>query len=191
MPLTREAIKSRIAHREPYPVKRSNWIPDTSPPICALHNETGVWYKNKARESGGQWCCRTCGRLKSKGLRRHWKIAHTDPFLYNLKRFYTAAKHHSKKVGREFTIEFNFVVDLWHKQQGRCAITGQHMSYFPGDGERRRNKVTIDRKNSFRGYTPDNVWLVTDWANRAKSDLTDEELLLFANGIIRGLSPKS
>jgi hypothetical protein len=41
-----------------------------------------------------------------------------------------------------------------------------------------------DRIDSSKGYTTNNIWLVCDWVNRAKSDLTKEELLLLSRGII-------
>jgi hypothetical protein len=100
-------------------------------------------------------------------------------------RSFTQAKFQSKKVGREFSITFDDVLSMWSAQGGRCAITEMPMEFLPGDGGRRRNKVTMDRIDCSRGYTPDNVWLVTDWANRAKSDLSHDELLAFANGILR------
>jgi hypothetical protein len=185
------AAKFRKAQREPVAVRRGNWVAGTNPPLCAIHQEVAVWHRNSRRASGGQWTCRACARDKSRGLRRKWRTEHTDPFQYNLKKSFTLAKHHSKKIGREFTITFDEVLALWEAQGGRCAISGVPMDHFPGDGERRRNKVTMDRIDCARGYTPDNVWLITDWANRAKSDLTREELLLFAHGVITGLSQSS
>jgi hypothetical protein len=62
------------------------------------------------------------------------------------------------------------------------------MEYLPGNGMRNRRKVTMDRKDSSRGYEVDNVWLVCDWVNRAKTDMTRSEALLFANGILKAFA---
>lgn len=182
--------KSKKASRKPYTVRTGNWIEQEGelPPLCELHNETAVWHKNKARSSGGQWACKTCSRLKSKGQRRAWKTGHTDPFTYNLKRLFTMAKHHSKKIDREFSITFDDLLSLWENQKGKCAITGMGMSYIPGNGKRKRTKITMDRIDSGKGYIAGNVWLVCDWANRAKSDSDTRELLLFANGVLKNKS---
>lgn len=188
MPLSRERqrIKSYIAHREPFAVNKCNWLyRDGQPPLCAIHNEAAKWHRNRARESGGQWICPTCSREKSKGQRRSWKTAHTDPFIYNLKRAFTAAKHHSKVVGRAFSISFADVLEMWSQQRGRCAITDLEMQWLPGNGVRNQFKVTMDRKDSTSGYVDGNVWLVCEWVNRAKTDMTKEQAVLFACGILR------
>lgn len=178
--------KSRIAHREPFPVNRPNWeYRGSEPPICTIHDEIAVWHKNNARKLGGQWACRVCQRNKSRGQRRAWKTDHTDPFTYNLKRAFTAAKHHSKKIGRVFSIDFDAVLRMWEGQDGKCAITCVPMEYLPGNRERNQHKVTMDRIDSSRGYEPGNVWLICEWANRAKTDMTREQSIIFANGLLR------
>lgn len=178
--------KSSIASRKPFAVRKSNWIfiDKTSPPICSIHHETAVWHKNNNRPSGGQWACRTCARNKSKGQRRAWKTEHTDPFTYNLKRLFTMAKCHSKKINREFSLEFSNIIDMYNAQSGLCAITGVILEHIPGDKMRNPNKLTIDRIDSSKGYTTQNTWLVCDLANRAKSNLTKEQLIRFAEGIL-------
>ncbi len=185
-----QQTKAALSTRTVFVVRRSNWIQqgDGKPPLCAIHNEEAMWQRNRARESGGQWTCRTCARLKSKGLRRKWRTEHTDPFHYNLKRAYIAAKSHSKKIGRPFSITFNDVLALWEEQNGRCAISGDAMEYLPGNGTRNRYKVTMDRIDCTGGYEAGNVWLVCDWVNRAKSDLSKAELIRFSHGILRNLS---
>lgn len=181
--------KSRIAHREPFAVRKSNWIEnDGAPPICAIHNEEAKWHRNKARESGGQWVCPTCARTKARGQRRAWKTQHTDPFQYNLKRAFTSAKHHSKKIGRTFAIAFDDVLALWAAQDGKCAITQTPMEFLPGNGERNRNKVTMDRIDSTLGYERGNVWLVCDWVNIAKTSMSKADAILFARGILRAFN---
>jgi len=178
--------KSAIAHREPYAVRQSNWQKRNGlPPICMLHREEAIWHRNKARESGGQWVCPTCARHKAKGQKRTWKTGHTDPLRYNLARAVAAAKFHSKKIGRPFSLSVEDVLEIWNRQKGRCAISDIQMEWLPGNVRRNRNKVTMDRIDSSKGYERDNVWLVCDWVNRAKTDMTKEESLLFACGIQR------
>jgi len=130
-------------------------------------------------------------RLKARGQKRRWRTEHTDPFTYNLKRFFCAAKFHSKKIGRTFTLDFSDLLAMWKAQGGRCAISGDQMQHLPGDVTRNRHKVTMDRIDSARGYERGNVWLVCDWVNRAKSDLTSDELIRFAHGVIKGWSQSS
>lgn len=78
------------------------------------------------------------------------------------------AKRHSKDVGREFAIDKPFVECLLRTQQGRCALTRVE---FEETGQFR---MSVDRIDSSRGYTPDNVHLVLWVINRMKTDLSVE-----------------
>jgi hypothetical protein len=179
--------KTRKASREPFEIRRSNWIyqGNDAPPICSIHNEVAVWHKNRARPPKyGQWACKTCARNKSKGLKRKWKTGHTNPKEYNLKKQYTLAKHHSKKIGREFTIDFDEVLQMWDSQNGKCNICKRHLEYIPGNNKRNPRKATIDRIDSRKGYIENNVHLLCEQCNRAKQDLSKEEMIRFAKGIL-------
>ena len=57
------------------------------------------------------------------------------------------------------------LVSLYHQQDGKCAITGVVMCHVFG----KPNTISIDRIDSAKGYTPDNVHLVCQWVNNAKS----------------------
>lgn len=53
------------------------------------------------------------------------------------------------------------------------------------DNGRSHTNVSIDRIDSDKGYTIDNVQLVCMAVNQMKSDLTNEELMYFCNNIIK------
>lgn len=71
--------------------------------------------------------------------------------------------------GRENLIEF--LKNQYQKQQGKCAISKETMTLTVGKRRTNRNKCSPDRKNSNKGYTPDNIWLVTWWVNNMKMDM--------------------
>jgi hypothetical protein len=62
-------------------------------------------------------------------------------------------------------IDLPFLTALYHQQDGKCAITGVMMCHVFG----KPNTISIDRIDSAKGYTPDNVHLVCQWVNLAKS----------------------
>lgn len=62
-----------------------------------------------------------------------------------------------------------FLKDLYHKQEGKCAITGLPMTFTVGNND--LNKCSPDRINSTRGYFPDNVHLTVWWVNQMKMDI--------------------
>ena len=71
------------------------------------------------------------------------------------------AKYHSKKTKREFSICEQDVINLLEKQNNKCAISGLYFSEY---------KPSLDRIDSSKGYTQDNIQLVTFQVNRMKSD---------------------
>jgi hypothetical protein len=63
--------------------------------------------------------------------------------------------------------------DLWARQKGRCALTGIRMSHTTNDPY----KMSLDRIDNSRGYTPDNVQFVCACVNFMKNDSTEEEFV--------------
>ena len=72
--------------------------------------------------------------------------------------------------GREKLMEF--LKDRFEKQNGICSISNELMTLTIGTKSTNSNKCSPDRKNSNKGYTPDNIWFVTWWVNAMKSDMS-------------------
>ncbi len=78
------------------------------------------------------------------------------------------------------------IFQMYDDQDGKCALTGFDMTL--GSSEDRLEKqyaASPDRIDNERGYTLDNVWLVTARANSLKSDMTLEELLEWCTAVVR------
>lgn len=73
---------------------------------------------------------------------------------------------------RHCDIDGAFLFDLWKAQQGLCAVSGLEMTYRFNDPQR----ISIDRIDSKRGYIRDNVQLVCQFVNLAKSQFTDQQI---------------
>lgn len=69
-----------------------------------------------------------------------------------------------------------------------CPLLGMVLSYKRGtkSGKHRvaLNAATIDRIDNSRGYTPDNIQVISWRANRTKSNMTPAELVRLAHGIL-------
>jgi hypothetical protein len=80
------------------------------------------------------------------------------------------ARVRARRAGVPFTITVNDIVIPTH-----CPILG--IPLFPkqgrGGGE---NSPSLDRVHNSRGYVPGNVIVISNRANRLKSDATVEEL---------------
>jgi endogenous inhibitor of DNA gyrase (YacG/DUF329 family) len=80
---------------------------------------------------------------------------------------------HARTRAREKGLEVSLCVsDI--KIPKICPLLG--IPIVCGTGKCSGNSPSIDRKDSTRGYTPDNIWVISHKANTAKSDLTLHQL---------------
>lgn len=89
---------------------------------------------------------------------------------------YNSAKKRSKLKDIEFTIIPEDLVEIYYKQNGKCAISGLEMS-LESSSRHKANTfiVSIDRIDSDKGYTKDNIQFLCWQINKMKSNLTEDE----------------
>lgn len=97
--------------------------------------------------------------------RKYWKKYTTEFHLY------WSAKQRAKEKNLEFTITFDDI-----KIPSTCPLLGIPIICGKGKGSLSPNSPSLDRIDSTRGYTPDNIWVISFKANTAKSNLTIIEL---------------
>lgn len=91
----------------------------------------------------------------------------------------TAARTRAKQCGMEFSIDLDFVLDQWDRQQGRCLLTGLPLTLERNPGGQRfymPHSPSLDRRDSSAGYTPDNTRLVCVVVNLALNRFGDAVL---------------
>ena len=97
---------------------------------------------------------------------------------------YTLEKHLSKLATRSNRqLRWQDLLELWHKQNGKCALTQLPMTFEVGKGFVKSN-VSIDRKVPGLPYEISNLQLVCKAANMMKQDFTEEELLMWCKLIL-------
>lgn len=89
------------------------------------------------------------------------------------------AKARCKKSGREFTIVVEDIVIPSH-----CPILGIPLVCKTGRSGGDPNSPSLDRIDSTKGYTPDNIVVVSHLANMMKSSATPEQLIKFAEWVL-------
>lgn len=107
--------------------------------------------------------CRTCYK--------NYIYKRNSTLLNSFKNIIRTIKKQEKRLKNGFNIDIDFLMTLWENQKGTCALSGINMTYLKGKGSHYYSNVSIDRIDSNKGYTKDNVWLVCIWANTAKSNL--------------------
>ena len=104
------------------------------------------------------------------------RIKYQNDLLRNI---YRNAKARAKLKGLEFNISLDDI-----KVPIICPYLEIRLE--PGSYKERSagHAPTIDRIDSTKGYVPDNIEIISDLANRMKSNATKEQLITFAKNIL-------
>ncbi len=78
-----------------------------------------------------------------------------------------------------------FLIDLYHKQDGKCYYSGRALGFMKGD----RDNLSVDRIDSLKGYEQTNVVLCCAIINVMKNSLTTEDLINYCHSIAK-IHPK-
>jgi len=98
-----------------------------------------------------------------------WKLYHR---LHYKKRMLTRLKSRANRNKWEFNLTLNDLV--WPE---KCPVFGTLFD------ESLENAVSVDRIDSHKGYTKDNIWFISYRANRIKNDATLLELELLTQAL--------
>lgn len=138
------------------------------------------------------------------GLQTYCKICHTkkvNESRSNLESYITSIVNYSKtrcskqaKINRKilFDITKNDVLKLYDLQDGLCALTYQKMTHNAVNDRTLESthimnplNISIDRIDSSKGYTVDNIRLVAADVNRIRLDINDTNLQVICRDIVR------
>lgn len=109
--------------------------------------------------------CKPCNSNRVKSLTPEWRM-------------HQRAKQRCKKTGREFTITVDDIVI-----PDTCPILGIVINMNSGKSGAYPNSPSLDRIDNSKGYTPENIQVVSQQANAMKHCASIEELHKFADWI--------
>lgn len=142
-------------------------------------------------KSGCAGCFR-CAHESAYNARKRANIELNDgdPILHGTREYAQAAscKIRSKLRGMEFGFKTISAGAKWIKDNTptHCPVLG--IPLVTGTGHRKgfkRDMPSVDRIDSTRGYTPDNMMVMSMQANTMKSDASKDELIAFAKWVLR------
>lgn len=90
----------------------------------------------------------------------------------------------AREMGWSCDLTLDFLCALWEEQGGLCALTGKTLSL---EKEKQRwggILVSLDRIDSSKGYTQDNVWLTTTAVNYAKGVQSLEDFVEMCKTVV-------
>ncbi|MEB3178939.1 MAG: hypothetical protein VKL59_07930 [Nostocaceae cyanobacterium] len=107
-----------------------------------------------------------------------------SPFRFHLK----VIKKSVNQRNKHSSITLADLKILWEKQQGICPYTGWNLILLPCTTDYEStplttNRASVDRIDSAKGYTPDNIQFVAVIANFAKNAFTEKELIEFCHSV--------
>ena len=141
-----------------------------------MYNREGNYVTEEERE------CTKCGSLflnKSRtvtlcGKCNSERVKGEKPEV----RMYRRAKQRAKSRGLEFNIDKEDVTIPTY-----CPILGIELRVYKGKSGGRPDSPALDRKDSTKGYTKGNVWVISHLANMMKSSATKEQMKTFAGWV--------
>ncbi len=140
---------------------------------CHVRKFLTDFYTNSTNRGGYMLHCKKCQYLMKKE-----RINSDHRF-----RLWTSSNSNAKTKGLNFSIK---ITDI--KLPVCCKYLGVRLNYNR-TAERGRLRTwdapSIDRIDPTRGYVPGNIQVISDLANRMKQNATVEQLLAFAEGILR------
>lgn len=130
--------------------------------------------------------CKSCVLKKAKQNQPKLYFSKAQKRSSSPKNFISGILNHATKRKQHlgFDIDLVYLCQLYAQQQGRCALSGVEMTYSAGAGRVNTN-ISIDRIDSSVGYVRGNVQFVCDVVNRMKQDLSQIDLMLWCNRLIK------
>lgn len=109
--------------------------------------------------------CKSCNSERVKSQTPEWKM-------------HQRAKQRALKTGREFSIDLKDIVipDI-------CPVLGIEINMNSGKSGAYRNSPSLDRIDNDKGYTKNNIQVISQLANAMKCHASIKELQKFADWV--------
>ena len=127
--------------------------------------------------------------LEIKELRRKYveNYAKKNPIKYRARTLWNSAYARSKKKGLDFDLTIEWIES--RLQEGICSVTGLPFEIKEYSQKGNLEKLSpyapsLDRIDSDKGYTMDNVQVVLNNYNKFKSDSRTEDSIIIARALV-------
>lgn len=124
------------------------------------------FWRSKRERDGFDSSCKECSRAKRTVVTM----------------MLAQAKRRAKLKEREFLLTLEDIKTLNERQAGLCALTGYLLDWEPGPLTPFR--ASLDRIDSAKGYTTDNIQLVVVVANRFKGQMAQLDFIELCRRVV-------
>ena len=161
---------------------------------CKVDKPLTDYTKNNAAGDGLQSKCRHCDvayqakrRVENPQKRRDYEKQYLNnkrqDFDFRLNMLLNASKQRARNKNREHTITVEDIKTIY-PTDGCCPIFGMKLEFNTAGF--RENSPSIDRIDSTKGYTPDNIQIISWKANRIKGYASIQELEMLLAYLTQG-----
>ena len=150
------------------------------PPVGEVMNDEQLLINEQiANNDFSYWDSIKLRKATSGGIDKQIKIGiKSNEYL-----IWYRAKQNAKTSGRDFDLEIEDIIIPTH-----CPYLGVELIYDVKDYNS-PNYYSIDRKDSSKGYVKGNIQVISHLANTMKNNSTVEELITFANNVLKIHNP--
>lgn len=140
-----------------------------------IFHKSKNYYNRTVKKGQKHYCSLNCspkaGISNFKGKRGiYHKSKHPVPFSYYLR--------NCRRRNKEFDLNSEYLVELWNKQEGKCAYTHIPLTIINYKNSGKvdfRYAASIDRIDSNKGYIQGNVQFISTSINFMKNKMSDEQ----------------
>ena len=161
---------------------------------CKVDKPLTDYTKNNAAGDGLQSKCRFCDiayqakrRIENPQKRRDYEKQYLNnkrqDFDFRLNMLLNASKQRARNKNREHTITVEDIKAIY-PTDGCCPIFGMKLEFNTAGF--RENSPSIDRIDSTKGYTPDNIQIISWKANRIKGYASIQEIEMLLAYLTQG-----
>jgi hypothetical protein len=142
---------------------------------CKLIKSSNEFNKDKSNKTGLQTYCKKCGHINQQ---KYYKNGGLKVYI---KELFRNLKRNASKRNIDVNISEEDIISLYYKQEGLCKLTNIQMTYDKYITNNNRvhhiNNISVDRIDSNKHYSIDNIQLVCVKINIIKWDLPLDEFI--------------
>ena len=161
---------------------------------CRQYLPFNEFSKNSALKDKLSLYCRKCDKEKQEAKRRKnpakqlqyaraYQAKRRESFDYRLQMLINASKQRAALKNLEHTLTLDELKSIY-PLDNKCPVFGVELKF--GNAGFRDNSPSIDKIDPSKGYTLDNVQVISWRANRLKADATVQELELLLSFMKQG-----
>lgn len=155
---------------------------------CNKSKKLEDFVKDKRTKLGVRNTCLECTLKKSYTLpnyrkRRSDRVRkYRNTFRGGIYQRMSAARERARKEGYPFDLDVDYLIEIFHFQKGKCALSGREMKI--GNEYNWWDRASLDKINPELGYVKGNIQFLTNRVNFSKGNLTNEEFFSLCKEIV-------